>query len=498
MLSSLSVSNFKSLKEIDNISIAPITVLCGTNSCGKSSLIESVLLLKQTMRDRELRESLILNGEYVRLGDYENVVFAHDTERKMNFSYTFTFRSMGIIRQMAPLLYFYRGNFRKIERVSVRLSYIVGTYKSDRTNKQYIDSVKIEVFDNEMYKKSFLQFRREEGGYIINCDLTQDKKEEARIIIENQDCVFLRGLEFNGVLPSMISLNNSLLRIVGENREKGKVLREVMWTITDFFQVISKFIDKACNEMSYIGPLREAPARRYIYDEVVSDIGTRGENAAYLLLNEQNELSFKEYVLPDTDDNTFSFEQAVNEWMDYLGVKGLEVKRDKEILRVFVNDTNTGNTVVNIADVGFGISQVFPIVLEGLRMEQDSLLILEQPEIHLHPKLQMQIADFIIAAASAKKNFLIETHSDHFINRLVRRIVEDETGQLASLVNIYFVTPSPEGATFSLIEIDECQGIVNWPDGFFDQSANELELIIKAGLKKRKDRRRKKLESEAK
>jgi predicted ATPase len=79
----------------------------------------------------------------------------------------------------------------------------------------------------------------------------------------------------------------------------------------------------------------------------------------------------------------------------------------------------------------------------------------------------------------------VETHSDHLINRLIRRIVEDESGAIARLVQMYFIHPADTGAYAEAVQIDPDEGIVNWREGFFDQTANEQELIIKAGLRKR-------------
>jgi predicted ATPase len=101
----------------------------------------------------------------------------------------------------------------------------------------------------------------------------------------------------------------------------------------------------------------------------------------------------------------------------------------------------------------------------------------------------MQLADYLISLALSGKNVVVETHSDHIVNRLVRRLVEDETDQLKDLIAVYFVTATPEGSQHALVEIDGSKGIVNWPTDFFDQSATEQEHTIRAGLAKRKARR---------
>ena len=125
----------------------------------------------------------------------------------------------------------------------------------------------------------------------------------------------------------------------------------------------------------------------------------------------------------------------------------------------------------NIVDVGFGISQVLPILVEGLTMHQGSMLILEQPEIHLHPKMQMDIADFLIMLAQQGKHLIIETHSDHIINRIVRRAVENCS--LRDMIGIYFVEKDNNGdSQLTKVLIDEDLGIDEAPKVFFDQYAS--------------------------
>ena len=101
----------------------------------------------------------------------------------------------------------------------------------------------------------------------------------------------------------------------------------------------------------------------------------------------------------------------------------------------------------------------------------------------------MQMADYFIALALSGKRVIAETHSDHIVNRLVRRIVEDETHNLKDLIGIYFIKPSENGSIYEEITIDETKGITNWPDDFFDQTASESMKIMQAGLKKRKNQR---------
>lgn len=260
---------------------------------------------------------------------------------------------------------------------------------------------------------------------------------------------------------------------------------------------MNAFLRNAFASFTYIGPLREEPSRRYIYEDEVLEIGVKGENAAYIYLTQQNRMIDDHYFYNrSTDDfelkGQMALANAVQDWLDEMSIQSLKPEPSREIIYLNLNAGLLNETRVNIADVGFGVSQIFPMYFPGLRMARGNTLLLEQPEIHLHPKLQMQMADYFVALALSGKKVIAETHSDHIVNRLVRRIVEDETWGLKDLIAIYFVKHTENGAVFEKIKIDDSQGIVNWPLDFFDQAATEQRKIMQAGLKKRRRRREKK------
>jgi predicted ATPase len=157
-----------------------------------------------------------------------------------------------------------------------------------------------------------------------------------------------------------------------------------------------------------------------------------------------------------------------------MGFKDLHIQNYQELISLFVNDNKPG-LLVNIADIGFGFSQIFPIVVQGLFMPKGHVLLLEQPEIHLHPALQMKLGDFLIALVLSGKQIIVETHSEHIINRLIRRIVEDETQILESRIGISFFTKTSTGVGVEEVIVNDIFGVQNWPDGFFDQAVDEKE-----------------------
>jgi predicted ATPase len=270
------------------------------------------------------------------------------------------------------------------------------------------------------------------------------------------------------------------------------VPNEIAWA----YRMLNEVFAGILNSYAYIGPLREEPSRRYIYEDEIVEIGIKGENAAYIYLSEQDRQLGDHHFCSGEDKSPFSVRKrprlasAVNEWLDLMDIHELKPEAANEIIYLNLNASASGRTRVNIADVGFGVSQIFPIVVEGLRMARGHTLLLEQPEIHLHPNLQMQMADYFICLALSGKRVIVETHSDHIVNRLVRRIVEDETDDLNALVGMYFVRATSEGAIVEEVRIDPNEGIVNWPRDFFDQTAAEQERLIQAGVRRRGQRGR--------
>lgn len=242
-------------------------------------------------------------------------------------------------------------------------------------------------------------------------------------------------------------------------------------------------LDYLLTGISYIGPLRKEPARRYIYEDEISSIGIWGENTAFIYAKEKND-AIKAFFYNEHknqfDKAEYKFCTALNKWLKLMNIIDFNNNQRNEIIRLNVK-SNSG-VKVDISDVGFGVSQVLPILVEGLRIEEGKTLLLEQPEIHLHPKLQMQLTDFFIAMALNNRNTIIETHSEHVINRLVRRSLENE--DIAKLITIYFID---ENSNIELIKIDKTKGIINWPKNFFDQAAEEQREILKLVLKNGKE-----------
>jgi predicted ATPase len=132
----------------------------------------------------------------------------------------------------------------------------------------------------------------------------------------------------------------------------------------------------------------------------------------------------------------------------------------------------------NLKDVGFGVSQILPIVTEGIMARPGTTIIVEQPEIHLHPRAQARLADLFIDLAHQDKSFIIETHSEHMLLRFARRIAE---GSLKKKdIAVYEFKLTEDGTKITEIPFDDQGNLKKWPGGFFETELEETMKHVKA------------------
>ncbi|MTJ52693.1 DUF3696 domain-containing protein [Anabaena sp. UHCC 0253] len=499
MLETISLQNFKGFKDLENLNTKPITILCGTNSCGKSSILQSILLLKQTLESQNPNQTLLLNGRFVHLGSFENIVFKKDLDNKLIFDFVFKItKREKFLLNSNRITRFYLRDFLDISasqesqaEIYIHFKFVLKSPDINIKNKgNYLKTIVVEQLQFKV--EAITSEKQILPGLCIEVSIIDN--ELYKIKWENITSRNSRDLA-NGEVTSKIKFTNlfpSGISIVSDTSDSA-ISQQNMALESNLgftFNRIKNVLQTIFYSYTYIGPLREEPSRRYIYEDEIVEIGIKGENAAYIYsINQDQKISNHYFYNPQSNSFTKKSEVklslAVQEWLELMNIKGFKSEPINEIIHLNLNSNS--KTRVSIADVGFGVSQIFPIILEGLRMPLSNTLLLEQPEIHLHPNLQMQMSDYFIGLALSGKKVIVETHSDHIINRLVRRIVEDESHQLKDLIGIYFISSTEDSSTYEEIKIDENRGVVNWPVDFFDQVANEQESILRAGLKKRKN-----------
>jgi len=239
----------------------------------------------------------------------------------------------------------------------------------------------------------------------------------------------------------------------------------------------------------YLGPLREHPWRVYQWSgDTPIDVGQRGEYCipAILAASHQNRRLNRGPKRP-----LQRFDEFIAKWLKDLGmiadfsVKPVaEGRKEYEVLiRV-----NARSPEVALTDVGFGVSQVLPALVQAFYAPKNSIIWMEQPEIHLHPSVQSSLADAFISAIRARENgkdrnvqLVIESHSEHLLTRIQRRVAEGVIKP--DDVAVYFVSQGAAGAKIETLEVDLFGEISNWPPDFFGDDMVDVLARVEAAAK---------------
>ena len=473
MIKSLRLQNFKAFQDTGTLSLKPLTVLAGPNSGGKSSILQSLLLLKQTLEGPP-DIHLNLDGGHLQFSAFNELTFGKPPLSRCHVSYQFEIETP-IPRDIAPRYFAYK------------------PLPDDPENLSLLSKLKLLFrFRGPANKKSILVDRFEvssllsamEGPYLRGTY----KDDGYRTVMRGKGVRFpdtfrdrrIKTLDFTNFLPYFL--------IFEGDEESHHAPHRLLNPI--FLNPFQELRDEFEDNVKYLGPLRERPRRAYLHSgSPLTEIGDSGQYAAQLLWLEKDR---KVTYLPamGEEPKEVSLMEAVNDAFLRLGMlQPIDVRSEKSVIYqiLFPLKDLKPKEAVTIADVGFGVSQLLPILVLGLRAQMSSILLLEQPEIHLHPKLQANLADFLLTLAIQGVRVIVETHSDHFINRLRRRIAEEPTDELRNKVNILFVHPpqEEEGATIDPLQIDRFGVIENWPPDFLPEATDEAQAILLAGLQKR-------------
>ena len=253
-----------------------------------------------------------------------------------------------------------------------------------------------------------------------------------------------------------------------------------------FLSDIEAAYEEQIDNIFYLGPLREFPQRDYLWSRSrPQDVGVRGEKAidAILAATAAGELRNAEYKT-----RRRSFQEMVAYWLREMGLiqdfRVEEIAKDSNRWQARVR-IQKGGTEVLLTDVGFGVSQVLPVVTLLQYVPLGSTVILEQPEIHLHPLAQANLADVIINAATHRNvQVILESHSEHLLLRLQRRVAEESIS--ADDINLYFCD-APNGISrLQPLNLDLFGQIQNWPENFMGDSFGETYAAEKARLERMK------------
>jgi predicted ATPase len=454
MLTSIQVKNFKSIQDSGEIAFKPITLFIGANSSGKSSILQTLLMLKQTLESRE-KQPLVIEGDYVRLGTFEDFIYGRDINRELEIEIELRFSS------------------KKVMKLKLGFKYNPESRLIEQTQYVFTDSEGVPILRVNPVSKIL-----EVSSAFVKEHSLSDKKYIKSI--ENNS-------KFSEVIDSAVrqKRNNFIYDYEYDwdwHVANSLSIKDSPSSIMSFFEDVRPEMPVALLYFYYLKPVRAALQRDYkAAGERPYDVGLYGENAVQFLFQDQyapTKQHLKEKVSKWFKQFEFGYEPEIEE----LGGNNY---------RFQIKDAKTG-IKVNVSDLGFGVSQLLPVIVQGFAATDGLMFIIEQPEIHLHPKAQSELGDLMIDIAGIKKGerselpktLLIETHSEHLITRLQRRIAEGIISH--DDVAIYFVEATNEGSKFALIKMDEYGRFENWPAGFFAEDADEMFAFQQAVFDKLK------------
>jgi predicted ATPase len=516
LIKAITIENFKAISKPVRIEFKPITLLFGANSSGKSSIIQALHFVREVLEFRRLDvDKTTAGGDFIDLGGFDNFVHRHDTEQQV----TFTIELYDIDYEKywwewdwseegsfgARLRHEIQGDGEKWLKFSICMrngevcvdhmvlclnnKVIISKYQHDGHTEEYsyINSGRLsDGFDFRLFGQLRVDQLRQ------NCSAFSDTDLERGYwypVGGSDDENFIKKRVFES--------RKNFIPEYGETSPftKWDDNGDVEMYSFDYAErgIIGTIVDELRN-LLYVGPLRTVPPRNYSPQKTFAPSRWADGMAAW------DTASFT------TDDVIF----AINEWMNKLKTgyalkvkktisadhpsilklataSELSLKERKALLDNIPQERKVqliqvDGLEVSLCDIGVGISQVFPVVVAALE-NNAAITIIEQPELHVHPRLQVELGDLFIKSIHKNKCLIIETHSEHLLLRLLHRIRETAEGELGNEilplfpkdVQVIYLKPSNNGTVLYNLPITEDGDFDNkWPEGFFPERAKEL------------------------
>lgn len=551
MIKALEIENFKGIAARQRLEFAPLTLLFGANSAGKSTILQALLYLHELIeRGSANVDRTELGANVLELGGFARLVHKHDTARTILLRVDFATPG-GLERFGRDLNEFpFPDLDDEIESAWLELTIrflTTPTFRGPMVERAIIgvngDSeplVWLEI-GASLREGEPLHARVNLGHRLLATEvhptLTEHKNAEAEgvalpegwphapdAVVEAWEQIAIpeealhRTLEAGGggfgggagagaglgdgtgfgdgrSLPvfalargrdSALPAPSEPLRVIpfGDDApEKEIAARQVRTFLEMVVLGTTSQLAGFLRDTQYIGPLRTVPPRGFLYER------------AGRITSWADGLAAWELLLADR-----TLVERTNQWLDRLGA-GCEIDVQQlfkpsadaeEISAEHVDSTvrrlllkTPGGALVLPSEVGAGVSQVLPVVVAALG-DRGSATLIEQPEIHVHPAMQVGLGDLLITAASheaSRRTFLIETHSEHLILRLMRRIRETTDAELpgdapaltADKLSVMYVENQSDGVQIRRLRVDERGDFMDqWPKGFFDERFAEL------------------------
>ncbi|MCI0512439.1 DUF3696 domain-containing protein [candidate division KSB1 bacterium] len=450
MITELDITNFKSWQTIRNMKLAPITGLFGANSSGKTSILQLLLMLKQTVNSSDRAQPLTFGDETtpVNLGTFKDIIFGHTLPGQLSWNLKWKLPAELRINDPAdPGAILFKGDEvafsaeidAEMERLNVRkMAYQFG-------NDQFSMSKKGTVGNKYNLKHDGSEFK------------------------------FIRTQARAWDLPAPVKCYGFPDQVKAYFQNAG--------FLADFQLAFEELFDR----LYYLGPLREFPKRQYTWGGAEpADVGQRGERVVDALMAARQK---GKIISMGRGSPKRSIEEHVAFWLKELGLvydfTVESISKESNLYRVLVQKSRTSAKVL-ITDIGFGVSQILPALVLCFYVPEGSTILLEQPEIHLHPSVQAGLADVFIDAVKRRNvQIIFESHSEHLLRRLQRRIAEEQFPPDST--SLYFCEMQAGQSNLARLELDLFGNIVNWPADFFGDEFGELAAMTRAAMERKKN-----------
>jgi len=442
MLTHLKLENFKIWRSTGPVRLAPLTLLLGTNSSGKSSLIQSLLLIRQTVKGDDAGLDLNLGNpdadDTVTMGQFRDLLCRHGAATESapanQVGIEFRWAAHGAPAQDSALF-------------SARY----GAGPSGSAELRYLRLGK----DGE----GFTALRQKPGIY--------------RLLLANQKLPVRQSADYRPERSFAFSAAtlNKLGPLADGIRRVGPALLDEL------------------SRIIYLGPVRQLARRDYVWSgRMPAHIGDDGGRAVDVLI--ASGVAQQAARGEDRPDDAGRIFRETERWLRELDVaEGLLVRSLGRSARHELLVNHRG-AVVNLKDVGVGVSQVIPVVVAALFAKPGHIVIVEEPESHLHPLAQAKLTELMANVSAARGvQFIVETHSEHLFRRMQTLMARQQVQP--SQAALYFVEREGQAAKLRELKLDDLGRVANWPDKFFGDSLGETREQTALAIQRAKELRAK-------
>jgi predicted ATPase len=440
-VSTIRLRNFRCYRDSGEIELRPLTLILGPNNVGKSTILNSVLLLKQSVDVDTPRETVITAGPMVDLGGFADILYRGAPKSDQTFSIEFSVRHVG------ETLFSEFGDGRRNPPKSEETVGFVHRFGYNEGANQ------IRTRSIEFWRNGKPEFRFRARGLhltLLEADRSTKKGVDVHLF---------------GVVPFVHASGRGLRSEPAQAKEYADLSSRVMahtWGWVDFFR-----------SLVFLAPLRVSIPRYALQGSTSS--GNPAANPAVLL----EELRNRVRAGPKGQPLLEMVEKWAKSRLNMLrGLKLESVGETGTVYALLVDETK-GFRGINVASMGEGVSQILPILGSLLGSNRGTCTLVEQPELHLHPDLQARLADlFVEQVADREMQVIVETHSEHILSRVRRRVAEGDL--LPDQVSVLYVDRPGKESRVRRLPIMGDGSMPDWPEGFFEEGLTEAFKIATA------------------